>query len=100
MNNECIINFIVSNPVPFYIESVATEDHRHTGEYLRGVAANVMLSLGEDKFVTVIGDNAKNLQKAFELLKREHSKLVTLNCAAHTLNLLAMDALKFQAGFH
>lgn len=49
---------------------------------------------GELKFVVLIGDNARNIQKAFQLVKEVHAHVVPLNCVAHTINLLAHDTMK------
>ncbi|KAF9417929.1 hypothetical protein HW555_005074 [Spodoptera exigua] len=38
-----------------------------------------------------------NLQKAFDLVKLEHPNVITLNCVAHTLNLLCHDIMKEDA---
>ncbi|CAB3229543.1 unnamed protein product [Arctia plantaginis] len=99
INNEGVINFIISKPEPVFVESLNTEQNRHTSEYLREEILKVMRTYREDKFVVVIGDNARNIQKTFQLVKEVQPHDVPLNCAAHTINLLAHDVLKCE-GFN
>lgn len=92
--NEGVINFVIAKPEPIFVKSLATNSNRHTGEYLSVEIQEVMRTYGTHKFVTLIGDNAKNVQKAFDLVKLQQPNLTTLNCVAHTLNLLCHDILK------
>lgn len=94
VNNEGVINFIISNPEPYFVKSLSTEDNRHTSLYLSEEIIKVMRVYGESKFVALIGDNARNLQKAFQLVKNNIPQVVLLNCAAHTLSLLTHDIIK------
>ncbi|KAF9409311.1 hypothetical protein HW555_011293 [Spodoptera exigua] len=95
--NEGIINFVIAKPEPVFVKSLATSSHRHTAEYLSEEIQQVMRTYGTYKFVSLIGDNARNLQKAFDLVKLEHPNVITLNCVAHTLNLLCHDIMKEDA---
>lgn len=56
-----------------------------------------MTTYGTNKFVTLIGDNARNVQKAFELARNRVPHLIGLSCIAHTLNLLCHDIIKLDA---
>lgn len=94
VNNEGIINFVISNPEPYFVESLSTEENKHTSLYLSQEIIKVMRCYGETKFIVLIGDNARNIQKAFELVKMKYPYIVPLNCTAHTLNLLIHDILK------
>lgn len=94
VSNKGVINFIVSNPEPYFVKSLSTEDNRHTSLYLSEEITKIMRAYGESKFVSLIGDNARNIQKAFELVKNNITQIVPLNCAAHTLNLLTHDIIK------
>lgn len=95
--NEGIIHFIIAKPEPFFVKSLHTGSNRHTGEYLSDEIEKVLRTYGSEKFVTLIGDNAKNIQKAFDLVTRRHPHIIGLSCAAHTLNLLCHDVMKPQA---
>lgn len=92
--NEGIINFLISKPEPYFVESLNTEDNRHTGEYISEEIVKVMKTYGEMKFTVLIGDNAKNIQKAFRIVKVTYPQVIPLNCAAHSLNLLCYDSMK------
>ncbi|CAH0397608.1 unnamed protein product [Chilo suppressalis] len=94
VNNEGVIKFIISNPEPYFVKSLSTEYNRYTSLYLSEEIIKVMRANGETKSVALIGDNARNLQKAFELVKNYIPQIVPLNCAAHTLNLLTHDIIK------
>jgi hypothetical protein len=93
VRNAGIINFLISKPEPAFVKSLDTTTHRHTGEYLANEILNVMSQYGPNKFVVLVGDNAKNVQKAFRIVKTVHSQVVNINCASHTMNLLCQDIL-------
>ncbi|KAL0842168.1 hypothetical protein ABMA28_014340 [Loxostege sticticalis] len=59
--NEGVINFVIAKPEPIFVKSLATNSNRHTGEYLSVEIQEVMRTYGTHKFVTLIGDNAKNI---------------------------------------
>lgn len=94
VRNEGIINFLICKPETIFVKSLSTEDNRHTSEYLATEIEKVIKTYDEKKTFVVIGDNARNLQKAFEILRRKYPWIVSLNCAAHSLNLLCADAMK------
>ncbi|CAG4946713.1 unnamed protein product [Parnassius apollo] len=96
IRNEGIINFLISKPRPAYIKSLYTESNRHTSEYLCQEIEKVMQAYGENKFLVLIGDNARNIQKAFQLIKLKYPHVVPLGCCAHVLNLLCQDIIKVQ----
>lgn len=56
-----------------------------------------MASIGPDRISCLMTDNAKNMQKAWTLVKEVHPHIVTLGCAAHGLNLLLKDFLQSNA---
>jgi hypothetical protein len=94
VRNEGIVNFMVSKPEPVFVRSLDTTTHRHTGEYICDEILKVMSEYGANKFLVLVGDNAKNIQKAFRLVKIVHPQIVNINCAAHTLNLLCQDIME------
>lgn len=75
--NEGIINILISKPEPVFVKSIATEDNRHTSQYMCEVISSVLLEYGPNKFQTVIGDNAGNIQKAFRLVKEIYPHIWT-----------------------
>ncbi|XP_063384249.1 uncharacterized protein LOC134670357 [Cydia fagiglandana] len=94
VRNAGIINFIISKPEPVFVKSLDTTTHRHTGEYLADEIMTIMTEYGPNKFVVLVGDNAKNIQKAFRIVKTVHPHIININCSAHTLNLLCQDILE------
>ncbi|KAL0849218.1 hypothetical protein ABMA28_013551 [Loxostege sticticalis] len=89
VNNEGIINFVISNPEPYFVESLSTEENKHTSLYLSQEIIKVMRCYGETKFIVLIGDNARNIQKAFELVKMNSllNKIVKEKKTGETLKL-------------
>lgn len=94
VNNEGILNFVISNPEPYFVKSVSTEGNRHTILYLSNELLKIIRNYGESKFFVLIGDNARNVQKAFEIVKNTYRHITPMNCVAHTLKLLAHDIIK------
>lgn len=94
INNAGIINFMISKPEPVFVKSVSTQENHHTAEYLKEEILKVMSKYEERKFVVLIGDNARNIQRAFQLVKQIYPYVSPLNCAAHTLNLLCHDIMQ------
>lgn len=94
INNVGIINFIVSKPETLFGKFLNTQDYRHTGEYLKDQIINVLEEYGKEKFFVLIGDNAANIKKAFELVKKECETIQPLGCAAHGLHLLCFDIIQ------
>ena len=92
--NEGIINFIISKPEPVFVKSLNTLTNRHTSQYLSQEIMKVMNEYGSHKFVTLIGDNANNIQRAFQMVKDSYAHVLPLRCVAHTLNLLCEDCLR------
>ncbi|KAG7308255.1 hypothetical protein JYU34_006934 [Plutella xylostella] len=92
--NEGIINFIIAKPEPVFVKSLNTLNNRHTSEYLCQEIIKVMNEYGGQKFVTLIGDNANNIQRAFQMVKESYTNVIPLRCIAHTLNLLCEDCLR------
>lgn len=94
IRHEGIINFVLSTPEPVFVESLPTEQSRHTAEYISSQIIRIMKEFDEKKFIVLIGDNAKNMQKAFQLVKLQYPHVTKLGCAAHILNLLCHDCIK------
>lgn len=92
--NEGIINFIIAKPEPVFVKSLNTLTNRHTSQYLSQEIIKVINMYGGHKFVTLIGDNANNIQRAFQMVKDVYTHIIPLRCVAHTLNLLCEDCLR------
>lgn len=48
---------------------------------------------GPDKFLVLIGDNARNMQSALSIVKERFPHIIQLGCLAHLLHLLCGDIL-------
>lgn len=94
IRNEGIMNFIINDPEPVFAKFVQTGSERHTAEYIEREVEAVVEQYGPEKFSTIIGDNAKNFQKALSNVATKYPNIIPLRCIAHTLNLLCQDILK------
>ncbi|XP_022817532.1 zinc finger BED domain-containing protein RICESLEEPER 2-like [Spodoptera litura] len=98
--NEGIINFIIAKPEPVFVKSLYTTNNkitnRHTSQYISQEIIKVINVYGGHKFVTLIGDNAINIQRAFHIVKNTYAHIIPLKCVAHTLNLMCEDCLKLE----
>ncbi|KAI5634309.1 zinc finger BED domain-containing protein RICESLEEPER 2-like [Phthorimaea operculella] len=97
--NEGIINVIISKPEPVFVKSIATEENRHTGEYISEEILKIMSEYDANKFATLVGDNAANIQRAFRLVREQHQHVTSINCSAHTLHLLCKYIMRLP-GLH
>lgn len=93
IRNESIINFVVNQPKPYFVDFVATEEKSHTGQYLAAKIKEVIEQYGSDKFFSCIGDNARNMQAGLRISTENFPHIQTFGCKAHTLNLLCSDIL-------
>lgn len=93
IRNESIINFVVTQPKPLFVDFVATEDKRHTGEYMATKITEVVERYGSDKFFSCIGDNAANMQLGLRKTVEKFPHIHAFGCKAHSLNLLSSDIL-------
>lgn len=97
IRNNGIINFVLSTPRPVFVKSVPTGQNRHTAEYISDEVNKVLIEFNPTKFITLIGDNAANVQKSFMMLQNVYPHLVPLNCLAHSINLLFNDIVCLQS---
>lgn len=93
LKNESIINFVVSKPEPLFVDFVMTKDNRHNATYLSELIISVIEKHGPQKFFVIIGDNAANMQAAFNIVREKYPSIVSLGCLAHLLHLLSYDIL-------
>lgn len=93
IRNESIINFVITQPKPFFVEFIPTEEKRHTGEYLGKQIEKIIEKYGADKFYSCIGDNAANMQAGLRVATAKYPHIQVMGCKAHALNLLSKDFL-------
>lgn len=94
--DEGIINFIIAKPEPVFVKSLNTLTNRHTSQYVSQEIIKIINVYGGHKFVTLIGDNANNIQRAFQIVKDSYALKIPLRCVAHILNLLCEVCLKLE----
>lgn len=97
VRNEGIVNFIVTTPEPVFLKAVAPGTQRETGEYISDELIKVIDTIRPEKTTAVITDNAKNIKKAWRLIKRKYDHIFTIGCVAHGLNLLMKDIMKLES---
>jgi hypothetical protein len=98
IKKKTIITFILTTPAPVVIKTNNTATHRHTGEYMAQVMAEVIEENGAEKFLGIVTDNAKNMTKAWEILQMKFKEypIAYYGCIAHILNLIVNDVLKLK----
>ena len=95
--NEPIINFFVSQPKTIFWKSFHTDLQSHTGEYIATEILEVIEKLESECGKMVFGvvtDNARNMKKAWRLIKEKYPTINCYGCAAHGLNLIFCDMIK------
>lgn len=97
IRNESIINFIVSQPKPYFVDFVVTEEKSHTGEYLGGQIEKTIEKYGSGKFYSGIGDNAANMQAGLKIGTSKYPHIETFGCVSHSLHLLCKDLLRLSS---
>lgn len=94
IRNESIINFIITQPKPVFVEFLATEENKHDTDYLSDQIERVLVKYGPEKFLVVIADNAANMQAAITKVSEKYPHIQTMGCSCHTFNLLCKDIVK------
>lgn len=57
----------------------------------------VIDKIGPEKTAAVITDNAKNMKKAWRLIRRKYNHIFTIGCIAHSLNLPMKNIMKLES---
>lgn len=94
VRNEPILNFIITQPKPFFVDSIATKKNRHTGDYLGTQIESMIEKYGSEKFYSVIGDNARNMQAGLKKGTAKFPHIETSGCIPHALHNSCKDILK------
>lgn len=96
IHNEPVVcvSVTTSDGDSYLTETVDTSGHSHTAEYMKQVASSAIKHC-EEQFKCNIGsivtDNAANMRKMREELKKDHKDIIAHGCSAHLMNLLAHD---------
>lgn len=97
LRNESIIDFVVTTPVPRFVDFLITGENRHDAAYLSQEMKKIIEKYGAEKFLVVIGDNASNMRAAFRSLQKIYDHIIPLGCLAHLLHLLCNDILNCES---
>ena len=84
---------MINTPEPLFVESVGTDDERHTGEYIAELIFDVLRKYDPQKFLLVVADNASAMQKAGKIVKELYPHITMIGCTSHTLHLLIKDVI-------
>lgn len=68
VNNQGVINFIVTTPAPLFIKSVATGANSHNSDYIAQEINKVIHKVGPNKVVGLVADNASVMEKASKIV--------------------------------
>ena len=77
----------------FLTSTIDTQDERHTGVNLEGIAETAIMQAEEElgcEVKSLVTDNAANMRKCRSLVEESHS-IVTHPCSAHVIDRLAKD---------
>lgn len=94
------MNIIITTPEPVVYKSLSTTTSRHTAEYVANELSIVIDSIGKDRCLGVVSDNAASMKKAWTILKNDPRykdlPIAYYSCICHTLNLLVHDIFKLK----
>lgn len=88
-----VVNFIVSTPEPIFYKSLRPGVQRETAAFVASNIIGVIDEIGNDKFVSVITDNAPNMRAAWKIIEDKYKHIRCVGCAAHGINLLIKDIM-------
>lgn len=96
--NESVINFIVSTPSPYIVNTVLSGKNQHTSQYMAELTDEVITKYGFQKFLAVVTDNAPNMLGATRILTEKYPHMFSYGCIGHMINLIAGDVIKTGTG--
>jgi hypothetical protein len=93
IRNEHLVNFVLIIPgcKPFFYRGISTVGIPQTAEAVAAAILKVIEELGVDKCVSVVTDNASNMQGAWKIIEEKYPKIFANGCGAHVMNLLIKD---------
>ncbi|KAG1689997.1 hypothetical protein DVH05_028508 [Phytophthora capsici] len=91
--NAHFVNFIVIVPgsKPFFYKALYTGGVSQSGENIAAEILKVIERFGASKCLSVITDNATNMQSAWKIIETKYPHIFANGCAAHVMNLLIKD---------
>ncbi len=58
------------------------------------IIKNIILTVGLEKFVTIISDNRSNIAAACRMICKEYPNILNVRCIAHYINLISFNIVK------
>lgn len=96
--SEPIVTYMSSvEGTSFFLESVATGDQGHSGQWLADDMTRVIEAYPHIVFAGAVADNCSANKKSWEILSERFPHKFFYGCASHTLHLLVKDILSVSA---
>ncbi len=94
VRRNSIINIVICTPKPYFFKSIDSKEGRHTAFYLSKIVEDIIISLGSEKIIGIISDNARNMKSKGKIIIQKYGHISCYGCGAYTLNLLIQDLCK------
>lgn len=95
LRRDHYVNFIAvfnnEEMKPMLVHTINTGEEAQNGENIAKDICSFMQKFGDNKVASLVTDNAKNMKKAWDIVRKTYPKLIINGCAAHTINLLVKD---------
>lgn len=91
VNNLSVLNIMVASPKSYFYKSMEITGDSIDNKFLIKQMKQAIEEIGLEKISAVVCDNAKNMKKMQMQISAENPSIISINCAAHTLNLLIQD---------
>ncbi|KAG5666047.1 hypothetical protein PVAND_017768, partial [Polypedilum vanderplanki] len=98
ISGDHIVNYCIKCPqMPtLFYKSINTSGTSQTSEEIARQISTILETLGSEKFVSVVTDNASNMRAAWNLIERSYPHISCNGCSAHMINLLIKDILELE----
>jgi len=96
IKGESIVNFMISTPKPMFLKSLKREN-KETGEFIAFHLKEIINEVGKNKVILLVTDNASNMKAAWKIIKQKFPHIITIGCAAHSINLLLSDIMNLKS---
>ncbi|MDO9013945.1 MAG: DUF domain-containing protein, partial [Polynucleobacter sp.] len=88
-------NYIVHNgKLSFLFDAEHNTTATHSGEEVANGLIKAIRAVAPEKVCAIVTDNARNMRKAWKIVKREFPHIATIGCYAHGIQLFIGDVCK------